>query len=36
MLDDRFRTSGPKNRYRNILFVEKEGFDSLLQQARIA
>jgi hypothetical protein len=34
--DDRYPTSGPENRYRNILFVEKEGFDPLLQQARIA
>jgi hypothetical protein len=31
-----YPTSGPENRYRNVLFVEKEGFDALLQQARIA
>jgi hypothetical protein len=34
--NDRYPTSGPENRYRNILFIEKEGFDPLLQQARIA
>ncbi len=33
---DLYPTSGPQNRYRNILFVEKEGFDSLLEQAGIA
>ena len=26
-------TSGPINRYRNVLFVEKEGFESLFQRA---
>jgi hypothetical protein len=31
-----YPTSGPKNRYRNVLFIEKEGFDTLLRQARIA
>ena len=34
--DALYPTSGPRNRFRNILFVEKEGFDPLLQQARIA
>ena len=34
--DALYPTSGPQNRFRNILFVEKEGFDPLLQQARIA
>ncbi len=34
--DRLYPTSGPQNRFRNILFVEKEGFDPLLQQARIA
>ena len=34
--DALYPTSGPQNRYRNILFVEKEGFDPLMQQARIA
>lgn len=34
--DERFPTVGPANRYRNILFIEKEGFGPLLQQARIA
>lgn len=29
-------TSGPENRYRSVLFIEKEGFDELIQQARIA
>jgi DNA topoisomerase VI subunit B len=29
-------TSGPKNRYRSVLFIEKEGFDELIQQAQIA
>jgi hypothetical protein len=29
-------TSGPAHRYHNVLFVEKEGFDELLQQAQIA
>ena len=31
-----FPTSGPENRYSNILFIEKEGFDPLLETARIA
>src|SRR5262249_56960994 len=29
-------TSGPANRYRYALFIEKEGFDALLKAARIA
>jgi hypothetical protein len=29
-------TSGPTHRYQNALFVEKEGFDELIQQAQIA
>jgi len=29
-------TSGPKNRYQSVLFVEKEGFDELIEQAQIA
>jgi hypothetical protein len=28
-------TTGPRNRYRNILFIEKEGFDQILARARI-
>jgi hypothetical protein len=28
-------TSGPANRYRFVLFVEKEGFDQLLAEARV-
>jgi hypothetical protein len=31
-----YPTSGPHNRYRNVLFVEKEGFDPLLKAAGIA
>jgi DNA topoisomerase VI subunit A len=33
---ERFPTIGPENRYRAVLFVEKEGFDALLKAARIA
>lgn len=33
---DRFDTSGPVNRFRNILFIEKEGFGELLRVAQIA
>jgi DNA topoisomerase VI subunit B len=33
---DRFETVGPENRYKNVLFVEKEGFDPLLARAQIA
>ena len=29
-------TTGPENRYSAVLFVEKEGFNALLAQARIA
>ena len=35
-IDDTVQTSGPTNRYAFALFVEKEGFDSLLERARIA
>jgi hypothetical protein len=31
-----FPTRGPENRYSTVLFIEKEGFDPLLQAARIA
>jgi len=31
-----FPTYGPENRYRAILFIEKEGFDPLLRAAQIA
>jgi DNA topoisomerase VI subunit B len=31
-----FPTVGPENRYKNILFVEKEGFDPLIERARLA
>jgi Protein of unknown function C-terminus (DUF2399) len=33
--DDRFPTMGPANRYENVLYVEKEGFDTLLAAERI-
>jgi hypothetical protein len=29
-------TTGPENRYKNVLFVEKEGFNALISQAMIA
>jgi hypothetical protein len=35
-LDDSFPTSGPANRFRYALFIEKEGFDPLLARAQIA
>jgi hypothetical protein len=35
-LDDSFPTSGPANRFKYALFIEKEGFDPLLERARIA
>jgi DNA topoisomerase VI subunit B len=35
-LDHDYPTYGPANRYRFALFVEKEGFDSLLERAQIA
>jgi hypothetical protein len=31
-----YPNSGPQNRYRDVLFVEKEGFDALLASSRIA
>jgi hypothetical protein len=34
--DALYPTSGPSNRFRNVLFVEKEGFDPLLEAAQIA
>jgi DNA topoisomerase VI subunit B len=33
---DHFPTSGPKNRFDTVLYVEKEGFESLLKAAAIA
>jgi DNA topoisomerase VI subunit A len=30
------KTSGPAHRYQAVLFIEKEGFDELIQQAQIA
>jgi hypothetical protein len=35
-LDLRLPTRGPENRYHFVLFIEKEGFDPLLEAARIA
>lgn len=32
----RYPTTGPQGRYRNVLFLEKEGFNDLLDAARIA
>jgi hypothetical protein len=34
--DTLYPTSGPKNRYRNILFIEKEGFDELFDAVQLA
>ena len=34
--EPQFPTYGPENRYRAILFIEKEGFDPLLRAAQIA
>jgi hypothetical protein len=31
-----YPTAGPKNRYRNLLYIEKEGFHSIFQAARLA
>src|SRR5262249_29143842 len=31
-----YPTSGPKNRYRNILFIEKEGFEELFEAVQLA
>jgi DNA topoisomerase VI subunit A len=33
---DLYPTSGPVNRYKNVLFVEKEGFDPIFRAARLA
>jgi hypothetical protein len=33
--DFSFPTAGPENRYRNVLFIEKEGFQPILQAARL-
>jgi hypothetical protein len=35
-IDELYPTKGPRNRYRFALFIEKEGFDSLLDHAQIA
>jgi hypothetical protein len=31
-----YPTAGPKNRYRNVLFVEKQGFDELFEAVQLA
>lgn len=33
--EEQIKTSGPKNRYGAILFIEKEGFDEILEEAKI-
>jgi hypothetical protein len=35
LADRLFPTAGPVNRYRNVLFVEKEGFDELFEAVRL-
>jgi len=35
-IDDLWRTHGPHNRYHHALFIEKEGFDALLERSGIA
>jgi hypothetical protein len=35
-IDDIVQTKGPINRYQFALFIEKEGFDALLERARIS
>jgi hypothetical protein len=32
----RYPTSGPENRFKTVLFIEKEGFDPILEAAQIA
>jgi hypothetical protein len=34
--DTLFPTAGPQNRYRNLLFIEKEGFHPIFQSAQLA
>jgi hypothetical protein len=34
--DALYPTRGPRNRYRNVLFVEKEGFDELFEAVQLA
>ena len=31
-----YPTVGPKHRYRNVLFIEKEGFDELFEAVQLA
>jgi hypothetical protein len=35
-IDEMYPTKGPTNRYRFALFIEKEGFDALLERSQIA
>jgi hypothetical protein len=35
-LDGLFPTNGPQHRYRNVLFIEKEGFDELFEAVQLA
>lgn len=36
LLHELYPTRGPINRYRNVLFIEKEGFDELFEQVKLA
>jgi hypothetical protein len=36
LINELFPTSGPENRYKNAMFIEKEGFDPLLDRSQIA
>lgn len=35
-MDDQITTKGPANRFKSVLFIEKEGFDEILSDAKIA
>ncbi|MGB7296822.1 MAG: hypothetical protein WBC70_14650 [Candidatus Aminicenantales bacterium] len=35
-MNDLVKTKGPANRFRSVLFIEKEGFDEILSEAKIA
>jgi 5S rRNA maturation endonuclease (ribonuclease M5) len=35
-MDERVTTNGPINRFHSVLFIEKEGFDEILGEAKIA
>lgn len=36
LINELYPTSGPENRYKNAMFIEKEGFDPLLDRSQIA